>query len=267
MKPAKVRFIGDDNYHEGHFTRGQVYDAYFLEYWNGLRNSLHVMDNEGNIQDFKPLEDFEVLEDPDNLLSHAEAVVRCIGPTQRSRGGGVIHGQEYIAIGRDVDGLYLVKDCSDNCFFYPPDLFEVVSDPEHILDHLSLYYSAESGDILNNPIYFAHYYASNHKPELQEREQICGCFYCRKIFFSSEITEWVIADNPMDRRGTAICPYCGVDAVIGESSGFPITREFLSAMRERWFFGGHIPEDEDEFEASKPEIGEVHYVTDDDPIE
>ena len=133
-------------------------------------------------------------------------------------------------------------------------------------DHLSLYYSAESGDILNNRTYFAHYYSANHKPEL-EQEQICGCFYCRKIFSSSEITEWVIADNPLDRRGTAICPYCGVDAVLGESSGFPITREFLSAMREKWFFGGHIPDDEDEIEAPKPEIGEVHYVTDDDPIE
>ncbi len=266
MRPAKVRFIGDDYRHEGHFTQGQVYDAYFLEYWNGLRNSLHVMDNAGNIQDFKPLEDFEVLEDPDNLLSQAEAVVRCVGPTLRSRGGGVIHGEEYIAIGRDVDGLYLVKDNSDNCFFYPPDLFEVVSDPEHILDHLSLYYSAESGDILNNPTYFAHYYSANHKPEL-EKDSVCGCFYCRKIFTPSEIKEWVMADNPIDRRGTAICPYCGVDAVLGESSGFPITRDFLSEMRKRWFFGGHIPDDEDEIETPKPEIGEVHYVTDDDPIE
>lgn len=80
----------------------------------------------------------------------------------------------------------------------------------------------------------AHSMCSNHKPEL-EFVQKCGCFYCRRIFHSSEITEWIIADTPIDRRGTALCPYCGVDSVIGESSGFPITDEFLSAMNKRWF--------------------------------
>ena len=34
---------------------------------------------------------------------------------------------------------------------------------------------------------------------------------------------------------TAICPHCGVDSVIGEKSGFPITQEFLKAMHKRWF--------------------------------
>ena len=45
----------------------------------------------------------------------------------------------------------------------------------------------------------------------------------------------MIGDNDCDRFGTAVCPYCGIDAVIGESSGYPITAEFLKRMRKRWF--------------------------------
>lgn len=80
----------------------------------------------------------------------------------------------------------------------------------------------------------AHVASSNHKPEL-DWDQLCGCFYCGKIFRSSEITEWIIADTPIDSRGTALCPYCEVDSVIGESSGFPVNEEFLTAMKEYWF--------------------------------
>lgn len=79
----------------------------------------------------------------------------------------------------------------------------------------------------------AHYFSSNHKPEL-EKDRACGCFYCLRIFAPSQIEEWII-DQRGDPRGTAICPYCGVDAIIGESSGYPITREFLEKMKEYWF--------------------------------
>ena len=79
----------------------------------------------------------------------------------------------------------------------------------------------------------AHRYCSNHKPEL-ENDRICGCFDCCRIFSPSEIREWIIADTPIDWRGTAICPYCDDDAVIGESSGYPITPEFLEQMHNRW---------------------------------
>ena len=80
----------------------------------------------------------------------------------------------------------------------------------------------------------AHKYSNNHKAIL-EQDSLCGCFYCRRIFHPSEITEWIIDDNPCDRLGTAICPYCGIDSVIGKSSGFPITTEFLTVMYEVYF--------------------------------
>lgn len=80
----------------------------------------------------------------------------------------------------------------------------------------------------------AHEFCSNNKPAL-EKDKICGCFYCETIFDPKEIEEWVIADNSIDYLGTAICPHCGIDAVIGESSGFPVTKEFLHQMHLQWF--------------------------------
>lgn len=59
-------------------------------------------------------------------------------------------------------------------------------------------------------------------------EQQCGCFFCRSIFNSKEITSYL-------SEGTALCPYCGIDSVIGESSGFPITEKLLAEMQSYWF--------------------------------
>lgn len=89
---------------------------------------------------------------------------------------------------------------------------------------------------LSMDAYHAHKFSNSHKPEL-EKDNVCGCFYCGKIFSPSEIEEWIIDDNPCDRRGTAICPYCDIDSVIGESSGYPITDEFMRAMNLIWFDG------------------------------
>lgn len=80
----------------------------------------------------------------------------------------------------------------------------------------------------------AHRYSNNHKDQLQKDEK-CECFYCQKIFQPKEIVEWLEDNNPCDKDGTAICPYCGIDSVIGESSGYPISPEFLSQMNKYWF--------------------------------
>ena len=80
----------------------------------------------------------------------------------------------------------------------------------------------------------AHHFSNNNMKDLK-KDNLCGCFCCLKVFSPSEIKEWIIDDNDCDRFGTAICPYCGIDSVIGESSGFPITKEFLTKMKKYWF--------------------------------
>jgi hypothetical protein len=76
----------------------------------------------------------------------------------------------------------------------------------------------------------AHKYSSNHRAQLQ-KDKKCGCFFCLSIFDPGEIIQWV-----RDESGTAICPNCGVDSVIGESSGYRIIEEFLQQMRSYWFW-------------------------------
>ena len=82
-------------------------------------------------------------------------------------------------------------------------------------------------------VIFAHDFSRNHKAEL-EKDRLCGCFYCLSIFEPREIEEWIV-DPQGDPKGTAICPYCGIDSIIGESSGYPITKEFLQEMNVYWF--------------------------------
>ena len=80
----------------------------------------------------------------------------------------------------------------------------------------------------------AHKHCANHMEKLK-KDKICGCFYCLSVYSPEEIESWIIADDDIDRFGTAICPHCGIDSVIGESSGYPITKEFLQEMNEYWF--------------------------------
>ena len=75
----------------------------------------------------------------------------------------------------------------------------------------------------------AHKFSANHRSQLLNDKKY-GCFYCLKIFDPQEICEWV-----EDINGTAICPYCGIDSIIGESSGFPITKDYLTKMHQYWF--------------------------------
>ncbi|WP_394692016.1 cytoplasmic protein [Hyphobacterium sp.] len=77
----------------------------------------------------------------------------------------------------------------------------------------------------------AHKRSIYHRAEI-ERSQHCGCFSCLAVFEPSEIAEWT------DEETTALCPKCGIDAVIGDASGFPaVDKVFLTGMNKRWFGG------------------------------
>lgn len=80
----------------------------------------------------------------------------------------------------------------------------------------------------------AHKFSRNHMVQLNQ-DSICGCFYCGRVFNPAEITQWLIDENACNSEGTALCPYCGIDSIIGGNSGFPITKEFLGKMKQYWF--------------------------------
>jgi hypothetical protein len=75
----------------------------------------------------------------------------------------------------------------------------------------------------------AHRRSTHHREEL-ERSEVCGCFYCLGTCVAGDVEEWI------DDDGTALCPRCGVDSVLGSASGYPAgDRQFLVAMHARWF--------------------------------
>lgn len=66
---------------------------------------------------------------------------------------------------------------------------------------------------------------------LKASEQ-AGCFHCLSVYPAHEVREYV---RETGEGRTAVCPRCGIDSVIGSAAGYPLTREFLSAMEQYWF--------------------------------
>ena len=75
-----------------------------------------------------------------------------------------------------------------------------------------------------------HKHSKNNKTELL-KSNVCGCFYCGKIFNPNEIESWI--KDKQDQ--TALCPHCQIDSVIGDASGFEITESLLNTMHKKWF--------------------------------
>lgn len=80
--------------------------------------------------------------------------------------------------------------------------------------------------------------------EATERSRVCrrsiddaeskglhaGCYACCTIFPSSEVLEFLEAPE------RAICPRCGVDAVLLDDPGYPVNSKMLAAARRHHFW-------------------------------
>ena len=84
--------------------------------------------------------------------------------------------------------------------------------------------------MIDEELLAAHKACIDNMAQLQAGK-VCGCFYCMSIFPPEKIEEYLEEGE----YGTALCPSCGIDAVIGEKSGYPITPEFLKRMYHYWF--------------------------------
>lgn len=60
--------------------------------------------------------------------------------------------------------------------------------------------------------------------------KVCGCFHCRTIFPPVEIDEWWD-----DGDDTAVCPRCGIDAILPESVPLGLSDALLDAMHRSYF--------------------------------
>lgn len=86
----------------------------------------------------------------------------------------------------------------------------------------------------------AYRHVADNRAEI-EASTTCGCCSCLQIFPPDEIVAWSGLDvsnfdDPESLTGgTALCPNCGSEAVIGDRSGYRIDPVFLSSMNEAWF--------------------------------
>lgn len=82
---------------------------------------------------------------------------------------------------------------------------------------------------MTTDLHSAHAHSANHRAEI-DASTLCGCFYCGAVVPVSKIKDWV------DGGKTALCPLCGIDSVLADASGLPVTEAaFLSAMNRHWF--------------------------------
>jgi len=92
---------------------------------------------------------------------------------------------------------------------------------------------------IGDELVLAHRHCAAHKSEVL-RSSMCGCFSCSAVFPPTEIEEWIEETGgslgQSEDPWTAICPRCGIDAVIGTACGHPVDQPaFLKAMNARWF--------------------------------
>lgn len=68
-------------------------------------------------------------------------------------------------------------------------------------------------------------HASDNEIEILQ-SKTCSCFFCRQTYDARKVNDWI-----NDERGvTAICPECGMDAVIGDASGLSLDKDLLKEM-------------------------------------
>ena len=77
-----------------------------------------------------------------------------------------------------------------------------------------------------------HKFCSFHRDAV-ERSTLCGCFHCLQTFAPSEIVEWW-DDGPGLRPATALCPRCGIDAVLPDKV-VTIDPALLAEMQRAYF--------------------------------
>lgn len=61
-----------------------------------------------------------------------------------------------------------------------------------------------------------------------EASEACGCYFCLKIYNPNEIDEWI------DDEQTAICPHCGIDAVLAYEVDLDKNLDNFSNSLKNW---------------------------------
>ena len=108
------------------------------------------------------------------------------------------------------------------------ELLDRMNDPMFLQEYKD---SADEDPKWTIPELNAFYTHSIKNEESILKSDFCGCFHCISIFPVADIKEMVVEK---DGFKTAICPICGIDAVLGDAS-VEITAEILEVLNEHFF--------------------------------
>ena len=118
-----------------------------------------------------------------------------------------------------------------------PEHYNIESDMKHLrelldgMDNPNFLHSADENKAWTIDALKAVYSNSIRNEESILKSDFCGCFHCISIFPVADIKEMVVEK---DGFKTAICPICGIDAVLGDAS-VEITAEILEVLNEHFF--------------------------------
>jgi hypothetical protein len=83
-----------------------------------------------------------------------------------------------------------------------------------------------------------HRFCTNNR-ELLAHSDRAGCFYCQAIIEAHEIEDWVdgaqVETGELTDGVTALCPRCGIDAVLPSAAPIKLDAPLLSEMHRSWF--------------------------------
>jgi hypothetical protein len=82
-------------------------------------------------------------------------------------------------------------------------------------------------DVNKTKLHKLHKKSTRHR-SVRSKSKICGCFYCFKELSFGQMVRWI------DNNETALCPYCGVDSVLGFETS-TANQALLRDMHEEWF--------------------------------
>jgi hypothetical protein len=81
---------------------------------------------------------------------------------------------------------------------------------------------------------FSQHASSGHRVLLATASR-AGCFRCGAILTPAEIREWTDKPAAGGASTTALCPCCGIDAVLPDTASIAIEPPLREAMQEYWF--------------------------------
>ena len=82
-----------------------------------------------------------------------------------------------------------------------------------------------------------HRFSSKHRA-LLARSQRAACFHCGAFFSPKEIASWIDepdGGDPALTGTTALCPRCGIDAVLPSAAPIELSPALVTEMQDFWF--------------------------------